>query len=69
MPDTPLQRLVDRYHQVYGEGLLVVDADEQALASSGLGVSDPGVATAARDTLVDAPASHWAPIMPWDRRS
>ena len=69
VPDTPLQRLVDRYHQVYGEGLLVVDADEQALASSGLGVSDPGVATAARNTLVDAPASHWAPIMPWDRRA
>ncbi len=69
VPDTPLQRLVDRYHQVYGEGLLVVDADEQALASSGLGVSDPGVATAARNTLVDAPASQWAPIMPWDRRS
>src|SRR6476661_10014933 len=69
VPDTPLQRLVDRYHQVYGEGLLVVDADEEALASSGLGVSDPGVATAARNTLVDAPASQWAPIMPWDRRS
>ena len=69
VPDTPLQRLVDRYHQVYGEGLLVVDADEQAQASSGLGVSDPGVATAARNTLVDAPASQWAPIMPWDRRS
>ncbi len=69
VPGTPLQRLVDRYHQVYGEGLLVVDADEQAQASSGLGVSDPGVATAARNTLVDAPASQWAPIMPWDRRS
>ena len=23
----PLQRLVDRYHEVYGEGLMVVDSD------------------------------------------
>ena len=36
MPDTPLQRLVDRYHDVYGEGLLVIDADGKTLAARGL---------------------------------
>ncbi len=69
MLDTPLQHLIDRYHEVYGEGLLVIDADGQTLASRGLSVSDPGFATAARNALVDAPASQWAPIMPWDRRA
>ncbi|RDH79201.1 sensor histidine kinase [Mycolicibacterium moriokaense] len=66
-PGTPLQRLVDRYHDVYGEGLLVIDADGRTLASRGLSVTDPGVATAAAHALVDAPASRWAPIMPWQR--
>ena len=69
MPDTPLQRLVDRYHEVYGEGLLIIDADGRTLASRALSISEPGVATAASHALVDAPASQWAPIMPWDRRS
>ena len=68
-PDTPLQRLVDRYHEVYGEGLLIVDSDGKTLASRGLSVSDPGIATAASHALVDAPATQWAPIMPWGRRS
>ena len=27
VPDIPLQRLVDRYHEVYGEGLLIIDSD------------------------------------------
>ena len=29
MPGVPLQRLVDRYYEVYGEGVLIVDADGQ----------------------------------------
>jgi signal transduction histidine kinase len=68
VPDALLQRLVDRYHEVYGEGLLIVDSDGQTLASRGLDVSDPGVAAAATHALVDAPASQWTPIRPWDRR-
>ena len=68
-PDAPLQRLVDRYHEVYGEGLLIIDADGQTRASRALSMSEPGVSTAASHTLVDAPASNWAPIMPWERRS
>jgi signal transduction histidine kinase len=67
MPSTPLQRLVDRYHEVYGEGLLIVDADGRTLASRGLGIAEPGVATAANHALVEASASRWPPIRPWDR--
>ena len=65
MPDSPLQRLVDRYHEVYGEGLLVIDSDGRTLASHGLDVSEPGVVTAAGHALVDAPATQWSRIMPW----
>lgn len=65
MPDTPLQRLVDRYHEVYGEGLLIIDADGQTLAAQGLSTSDVDVGTAAGRALVDAPASTWRAIMPW----
>jgi len=68
MRDVPLEPLVDRYYQVYGEGLLIVDSDGRALAARGLGYSDPGVAIAAEHALVDAPAPPWARIMPWDRR-
>lgn len=68
-PDTPLQRLVDRYHEVYGEGLLIIDADGNTLASRELSISDPGVAMAVSHALVDAQASQWAAIMPWERRS
>ncbi|MBB5168347.1 HAMP domain-containing sensor histidine kinase [Mycobacterium sp. AZCC_0083] len=66
-PDTPLQRLVDRYDEVYGEGLLITDSDGHALASRGLDVSDPGVTTAIIHALVDAPASQWDPVLPWHR--
>lgn len=68
MPNVPLDRLVDRYHDLYGEGLLVVDADGQTLGARGLSAVDPDVATAVDHALVDAPASPWTRIMPWDRR-
>ena len=32
-------------------------------------ISEPGVAAAATHALVDAPASRWARILPWDRAS
>ncbi len=67
-PDIPLQREIDRYHAVYGEGVLVVDDDGQIRASSGLDITDPEVARAAALTLVDAPASRWDSILPWDRQ-
>ena len=68
MPDTPLQRLVDRYYEVYGEGLLIIDPDGRTLASRGLDISEPGVATrpamaAGRRTGVAVDT-----ILPWHQR-
>ena len=68
MPNVPLDRLVDRYHDLYREGLLVVDADGRSLGARGLSTADAGVASAVDHALVDAPASHWTRIMPWDRQ-
>jgi signal transduction histidine kinase len=67
IPDAPLQDLVDRYYDVYGEGLLILDSDGQTIASHGLDMSDPGAAAAATRALVDAPAPQWTSIKPWDR--
>ncbi len=66
--DVPLRRVVDRYYEVYGEGLLVIDSDGRTLAARGLDIADPDVATAAKHALVDAPASTWGRILPWDHR-
>lgn len=68
VPDIPLQRVVDRYNEVYGEGLLIVDSERRTLAARGLHDSEPGVAMAADRALVAAPASPWTRILPWDRR-
>lgn len=63
----PLERMVDRYHQVYGEGVVIVDSDGRTLAARGLPDAEPGVAAAADLALVDAPVSPWTRILPWDR--
>lgn len=68
MPGVPLQPLVDRYYNVYAEGLLIVDADGHALAARGLDLSTPGAQTAADHALVAAPVSPWSRILPWDGR-
>lgn len=67
-PDIPLQRVVDRYNEVYGEGLLVVDFNGRTLAARRLSNAEPGVAMAADRALVAAPAPRWTRILPWDRR-
>jgi signal transduction histidine kinase len=64
-PDLPAQPLVDRYHDVYGEGVLIVDADGQTLAARGLTPDTPGVAATAHRAVIDAPASTWPRILPW----
>jgi signal transduction histidine kinase len=64
----PLQQMVDRYYEVYGEGVVIVDADGKTLAAHGLTASDPGVRSAADHALVDAPTSPWTRIWPWDQR-
>ncbi|WP_029115906.1 HAMP domain-containing sensor histidine kinase [Mycobacterium sp. URHB0044] len=61
----PVQPLVDRYYDVYGEGVLIVDTDGQPLASRGLSTDESAVASAANGALVDAPAPPWARILPW----
>jgi signal transduction histidine kinase len=67
VPDAPLQRLVDRYYEVYREGLLIVDSDGRLLASRALDTTEPDVATASSHALVDAPAARWTCVLPWDR--
>lgn len=64
-PGIPAQPLVDRYHDVYGEGVLIVDSDGQTLAARGLTTDKPGAAAAASRALIDAPASPWPRILPW----
>lgn len=67
-PAAPLQRMVERYRDVYGEKLVIIDSDGRTLASAGLDIADPDVATAASRALVDAPAARWSAIRPWDER-
>lgn len=67
-PEAPLQPLVQRYRQVYGESLLVTDSDGRTLAADGLDPADPDVATAAGRALIDAPALRWSALRPWDER-
>jgi signal transduction histidine kinase len=67
MPGVSLQRQVDRYYEVYGEGVLIVDGDGRPRAARGLSDSEPAVATAVGRTLVDAPTTPWSRILPWSR--
>ena len=64
-PGIPVQPIVDRYHEVYGEGVLIVDTDGQILGARGLTIDEPAVAAAASRALIDAPASTWPRILPW----
>lgn len=64
-PGIPVQDVVDRYHEVYGEGVLIVDTDGQTLAARGLTNDEPEVAAAANRALTDAPESTWPRILPW----
>jgi signal transduction histidine kinase len=64
--DVPVQPLVDRYHEVHGEGVLIVDTDGQTLAARGLVRTDRDVAAAVNRALVDAPASPLPSVLPWD---
>lgn len=64
-PDIPLQLLVDRYHDVYGEDLLAIDSDGATVATGGLEMTDTDVAVAANRALIGAPASPWGRILPW----
>ena len=65
VPGIPKQPLVDRYQEVYGEGVLIVDTDARVLAARGLTTADPAAAAAAGRGLIDAPAPRWPRVLPW----
>ena len=67
--DVPLQLSVDRYFDVYSEGLVVMDADGRIMAARGLDAADPEVAAAVGHTIVDAPAPGWGRVLPWHDKS
>lgn len=69
IPGAPIGALLDRYHQVYGEGVLIIDPDGRTLAASGLSGSDPGVTAAAEHALSDLPAPNRTRVLPWDRQT
>jgi signal transduction histidine kinase len=65
VPGIPMQPLLDRYQDVYAEGVLIVDTDGQVLAARGLTTAEPEVVAAAGRGLTDAPAPSWPRVLPW----
>src|SRR5688572_15032425 len=62
----PVAELVDRYHDVYGEPVLVVDADGQELSLAGdLDAGAASVRGALRIGLVGVPPVAMRRILPW----
>jgi signal transduction histidine kinase len=57
--------VVRRYHDLYGEGVVVVAADGSTLASAGLDPEDPAVAETVTAALVDEPPESWERVLPW----
>jgi signal transduction histidine kinase len=60
-----LRTEVDAYHELYGEGLLVVDSRSTQLAAGGLRRTDPGVATAVAEALKSQSTALPADLRPW----
>ncbi|MFC5729739.1 MULTISPECIES: sensor histidine kinase [Nocardioides] len=59
-------QLVERYHAVYGEPVLVVDADGRVIAAAGeLDPSSPEVAESIRLGLLDDPSRPLPLVFPW----
>lgn len=70
--DTPegtktLAAEVQAYSEVYGEGVLVVDAAGRPVARSGLSVTDDGVPAAVDAALRNQPAAQPARLAPWSK--
>ncbi len=62
-----IDQVIERYALVYGEPVLVADADGKEVATSpGFGLSDEGVTSEVRRALVDEPPEAWARVLPWD---
>lgn len=60
-----LRAEVDAYHQLYADGLLVVDTSGRTLVSAGLGRQDYGVGLAVAEALKNQPAALPADLRPW----
>lgn len=62
---TELHAEVLAYHELYADGLLVVNTKGEWLAGRGLTSTDPGVATAVRAALKNQPAALPGALRPW----
>ncbi len=56
---------VRAYHELYGDGLLVVDSRGEPLAAGGLYGTDPGVSTAVAEALKNQPTARPEVLRPW----
>lgn len=64
---TELTAEVHAYHQIFSDGLLVVDTSHRRLAGEGLTDRDPGVRAAVDDALKNQPAALPERLRPWSR--
>lgn len=63
--DLELQEAAQRYHSLYGEGVVVVDRDGAARASAGISTESPGVADAASAALRNQRSDVPSTLTPW----
>ena len=62
-----IDQVIARYALVYGEPVVVADADGKEVATSpGFGLTEDGVTSEVRRALVDEPPEAWATVLPWD---
>jgi len=65
LPGADQASVVRRYHELYGEGVVVVAANGRPLAEAGLDPGAAGVSDAVADALVDEPPDLWQRVLPW----
>ncbi|MGB3484046.1 MAG: HAMP domain-containing sensor histidine kinase [Mycobacterium sp.] len=63
--DLELQEAVNRYHSLYGEGLVVVDRDGGARAAAGIGTESADVGNAISEALRNQRTSVPSTLTPW----
>ena len=66
---TELQQAVERYHDVYGEGVVVVDRTGTTRASAGLSARSPEVAAAVSEALRNQRTRISSGLTPWSPTS
>lgn len=60
-----LRAEVRAYHDLYADGMVVVDTNEAPVAADGLSMRDPGVSAAVAAALRNQPAALPADLRPW----